>query len=177
MAQVVIDSAIDDYENALALVHALFGKTAEPAPAVVAEQPARPARKTPAKAAPKPKSTATVGVLVTEGDKVSDAEKPGGPIEGFTPARMKRYVQNLSEIGQAILRYMAQHAPQVELAEIQKHFDRTPREWAGTMTTFGRAARVSKGVDRMPFERDRKHYTIDERVAKMALDALDQLGL
>lgn len=185
MAQVVIDSAIDDYENALALVHALFGKAAEPAaPAAVVEQPAQPARKAPAKAASKPrpkskpKSPATVGVLVTEGDKVSaDTEKPGGPIEGFTPARMKGYVQKLSETGRQVLRYMAQHAPQVELAEIQKHFDLPPRKWAGTMTTFGFAARETRGVDRLPFVRDRKHYTIDERVAKMALDALDQLGL
>lgn len=149
MARIVIDSEVDEYEHALELVDALFGRTA------------------------------------AEDDETDEEEAPSTApadqpvaVEGFTQKRMNSYVQNLTIEGHRILRYLAQHAPQIDIADAQNHFGLGPRQWAGTMSTFGYARRETRGVDRMPFVRDnRRFYVMDDRVAKMALAALDKLGL
>jgi hypothetical protein len=150
MARIVIDSEVDEYEHALELVDALFGRTGQEED--IEEE------------TPEETSSAPTEKVV--------------PVEGFTPKRMHRYVQNLTIEGHGILRYLAQHAPQIDIADAQEHFSLGPRQWAGTMSTFGYAKRETPGVDRMPFVRDnRRFYVMDERVAKMALAALDKLGL
>jgi hypothetical protein len=109
-------------------------------------------------------------------DLGAETEDPSVPVDGFTPKRMRRYVANLTPDGQKILRYIAKHAPQVEMDDVQADCGYEAAVYAGRMSTFGHAIRNTKGVSRMPFTKHYRVYSINQQVAQMAIDALDRIG-
>lgn len=154
MAKLIIDPEVDEYDDVLELLDVLYGRAVEEDDEGEDEE--------------------TVDTASSSGPAKTTA-----PIEGFTPRRMRAYLSNLTVDGAKALRFMAENAPTIEMDDVQKAVggNLNPRQYAGTMSTFGHAKRVTKGVDRMPFDRHYRTYSMDERVAKMALDALDAAGL
>jgi hypothetical protein len=98
------------------------------------------------------------------------------PIDGFTPARMRRYVSVLTTDGRKALRCMAENAPTIEMDVVQDAVGLHGQTYAGKMSTFGHAIRATKGVKRAPFTKHYRVYSINKQVAAMALEALDRIG-
>jgi hypothetical protein len=150
MPKLTIDPEVDEYEDIVDLVDFLYGRKVEDED-------------------DEDELAESEAVETTEASPATTTN----PIEGFTPARMRRYVANLTPEGKQALRYIAEHGPSVEMDDVQAHLGFTPRMYAGRMSTFGHAITRSKGVTRMPFDRHYRTYSIDLRVAKMAIEALD----
>jgi hypothetical protein len=95
---------------------------------------------------------------------------------GWTPAKMLRYVRLLTHGGQVALRHMATHAPESDADDVKLATGLDGPQYAGMMSTFGHAARNCRGVHYLPFNKQGRTYYIHEQVAALAIEALDQIG-
>lgn len=96
---------------------------------------------------------------------------------GWTMPKMRRYTQALKPNAQRILRVIAENAPEISVDDTQVGVGLEAYEYAGTMSSFGFAARNTYGVRDRPFAKSRRIYQINPEIAKLALAALDELGV
>lgn len=101
------------------------------------------------------------------------AAAPGG----WTLQKMRRYVLVLQPNAQQVLGIVAHHAPEITVEETQRLVGLDAGVYAGSMSSFGFAARKTRGVKSRPFEKVRRSYQMNPEIAKLALEALDELGL
>ncbi|RYB95120.1 hypothetical protein EUA93_12660 [Nocardioides oleivorans] len=112
---------------------------------------------------------AEVAALDEDGPAVTTAY-PGG----WTKPKMKRYIAALKPNAKVVLSVMAQHAPKVEVETVQNGSGLDGYIYAGSMSSFGFAAKNTHGVKDKPFTKVNKHYEIDESLAQLVLQVLDE---
>lgn len=112
-------------------------------------------------------------------DETSEVEVPVATAanpKGWSPAKMRRYVTALKPTARTVLRAIADGAPEASLEDVQKASGLEAYQYAGSMSSFGFAARNTRGVKEKPFVKADKAYVMDEAVAQIAIEALDHLG-
>lgn len=95
---------------------------------------------------------------------------------GWSKPKMRRYATALKPTARKVLRAIAENAPEVSLEDTQAAAGLEAYQYAGSMSSFGFAARNTKGVKEKPFTKVGKTYQMDPSVAQLALGALDELG-
>lgn len=95
----------------------------------------------------------------------------------WTPAKMSRYVANLTEGGQQALRAMIGLGQHSNIEDVQQQVGMAPAKYAGTMSTFGHAVNNTRGVYGKPFIRNGDTYFLPANVAALADDALRTVGV
>lgn len=112
------------------------------------------------------------GIDASSAPETEDTTVPNG----WTPARMRRYVQALGPNQRKALRYMADHAPTIPVPDVASHLGAEGAVYAGMMSGFGHAVRRAKGVKVVPFVRHYDEYEVPESVAALADKALTEVG-
>lgn len=102
---------------------------------------------------------------------------PSSAPGGWTVSKMRRYAVALQPNAQRILRVIAENAPEITVEDTQTEIGLEDYQYAGTMSSFGFAARKTRGVQSRPFDKVKHTYQINSEIAKLALAALDELGL
>lgn len=97
-------------------------------------------------------------------------------VYGWPRLKMRRYVKALAPTAQSILRIIALNAPRIAVDIVQEESELGPSAYAGSMSSFGFAVKRTRGVKEKPFTKIGGTYEMDEDVAKMALDVLDELS-
>jgi len=92
-------------------------------------------------------------------------------------SKMRRYATALQPNAQRILRIVAENAPEISVDDTRAEVGLEDYEYAGTMSSFGFAARKTRGVQSRPFDKVKRVYQINTEIAKLALSALDELGV
>lgn len=95
---------------------------------------------------------------------------------GWSRAKMRRYVSVLQPTARLVLRAIAERAPQATMEQVQGAVGLEGSAFAGSMSSFGFAARNTRGVREKPFSRSGETYFMDRSVAEVALAALDELN-
>jgi hypothetical protein len=113
---------------------------------------------------------------VEEDEEPEGAPPPSAAPYGWTRPKMKRYVTALRPIACKVLRSVADGAPRTRITDVQRAAGVQGVEFAGAMSSFGFAARNTRGVKTRPFEKIRDDYQMDEAVAELAIEVLDELG-
>jgi hypothetical protein len=103
------------------------------------------------------------------------AQKAEAP-QAWKLPKMRRYVKALQPRAREVLGAIAEAAPAVPITSVQRAVGLDGSGFAGTMSSFGFAARNTRGVHERPFTKYQGKYHIDEYVAKQALAVLDELG-
>ncbi|MGI8528361.1 MAG: hypothetical protein ACR2KO_02680 [Geodermatophilaceae bacterium] len=67
--------------------------------------------------------------------------------------------------------------PEISVDDTRAEVGLEDYEYAGTMSSFGFAARKTRGVQSRPFDKVKRVYQINTEIAKLALSALDELGV
>lgn len=107
-----------------------------------------------------------------------DASRSAAPAPGgWTLSKMRRYATALQPNAQRILRVVAENAPEISVDDTRAEVGLEDYEYAGTMSSFGFAARKTRGVQSRPFDKVKRVYQINTEIAKLALSALDELGV
>lgn len=101
---------------------------------------------------------------------------PAQSANGWTPSKMRRYAKSLAPTARTVLRVIAEGAPEVSVEDVQAASGLETYQYAGSMSSFGFAARNTHGVKDKPFEKVGKTYQMNEVIAEIAIDALDYLG-
>lgn len=112
-------------------------------------------------------------------DDPEAAEVPTGTAlsaNGWTASKMRRYIKALKPTARAVLRVIAENAPEVSIEDVQAAAGLQTYQYAGSMSSFGFAARNTHGVKEKPFEKIGKAYHMNEAVAEIAITALGHLG-
>ncbi|MGY1825957.1 hypothetical protein [Blastococcus sp. SYSU DS0541] len=109
-------------------------------------------------------------------DEPESPPATAGTVHGWTKPKMKRYVSALRPTARKILRAIAEGAPEVSLEQAQEAAGLDAYKYAGAMSSFGFAARNTRGVKEKPFTKDGKTYLIQPAVADVVLAAMDELG-
>lgn len=109
-------------------------------------------------------------------DLVEVDDTPPEAPDGWTAAKMLRYVRHLAPTGLLAFRAMAESAPEADAADVQAATGLYGMEFAGAMSTFGHAKRNTRGVRYLPFRRHGGIYHMDDKVAALALAALTRIG-
>jgi hypothetical protein len=111
-------------------------------------------------------------------DAEEDDEAADTPVwGGWTARKMTRYVSALQPHAQMVLRVIAENAPHIAVADVQDAVTLGGPQYGGAMSSFGHAANNTRGVGDKPFAKVGLTYQINPEVAKLALDALDALGV
>lgn len=92
----------------------------------------------------------------------------------WTSAKMERYVKQLTRNALRALRTIATHAPEVPIHLVQKEVDLAGAGYGGMMSTFGSAARNTKGITDKPFHKYGDYYIIDNATARLVIETLDR---
>lgn len=155
--RISIDTAVDDFDAALAAVYSAYGQVQFDETTGKDDESKTPANK--------------VG---------SSTMLPGG----WTEKKLKKWASYLTENAQVVSLFVAQNAPEVSFEAAAKHLGEymglsgpaDGKVLGGSMSSGGHAANKIAGVTSQPFDRDwsRGLYVIDERVAKVLIDALDE---
>ena len=100
----------------------------------------------------------------------SPAEEPEQP---YTPVVADQLVRRISPEARRAVRYIAENAPEVSWADVQRHLGRNGVQIGGVMASFGFAENA--GIPR-PYQNDRARrvYRMDPYVASAILDAVDR---
>lgn len=154
--RISIDTSVDDFDAALAAVYSAYGHVHGDGTAGQDEESEAPLK---------------VG---------SSTLLPGG----WTEKKLKKWASHLTDNAQVVSLFVAQNAPEVTFeaaAEILgKHLGlpgpADGKVLGGSMSSGGHATKKIAGVTSQPFDRNwsRGLYVIDERVAKVLIDALDE---
>lgn len=103
-----------------------------------------------------------------------DTEGAGAAPGGWTAKRADKFVRFLTTDARKAVRYMAAHAPEVEVTDVIEHLGlESGLALGGRMSSVGHAMRrMPKGMD-WPIERQYGTYYIDEQVAKLLTEAIE----
>jgi len=96
---------------------------------------------------------------------------------GWSVPKMRRYVKALKPTAQRVLRAIAENAPEADVDAVQEASGIDGYQYAGSMSSFGFAARNTWGVKDKPFAKVGRKYEMSVEVAKLALTVLDELGI
>lgn len=102
------------------------------------------------------------------------SEEPTYP-DGWKAAKMKRYIKALKPNAKEVLKVIATHTPSAPIATVQAESGLEGYVYAGSMSSFGFAARNTHGVKDKPFTKVGKTYEMDPGVAKLVLEVVDAL--
>lgn len=100
----------------------------------------------------------------------ANANYPGG----WTKPKMRRYVTALTPNAKKVLRVIAENAPVVDVETAQLGSGLDGYIYAGSMSSFGFAARNTHGVKEKPFVKVAKKYEMDAALAALAISVLDE---
>lgn len=108
-----------------------------------------------------------------------EAEVDDGPVatylpNGWSKPKMRRYVAALTGNARTVLRVIASHAPEVDVETVQNDSGLQGYIYAGSMSSFGFAARNTRGVKDKPFVKVAKRYEMDRAIADLVLSVLDE---
>lgn len=114
-----------------------------------------------------------------DGEAAEEAAAPPATAtnpKGWTNSKMRRYVAELAPTALKVLRAIAEGAPEVGIEQVQAAAGLEAYQYAGSMSSFGFAARNTHGVKEKPFVKVDKIYQMDPAVAQIALTALTEGG-
>ncbi|WP_433318650.1 hypothetical protein [Micromonospora chersina] len=96
------------------------------------------------------------------------------PVMGWTPKRARKFVGLITEDCRAALRFISENAPEVQVAAVIQHLGLSDGyQLGGRMSSIGHALNaMPKGIA-LPVARKQGIYYIDEKVAKLLLDAIE----
>jgi hypothetical protein len=153
--RISIDTAVDDFDTALAAVYSAYGQVHFDETAGEDDESETPAKKA-----------------------GSSTMLPGG----WNEKRLRKWASHLTENAQVVSLFVAQNAPEVSFEAAARHLGEymglsgpaDGKVLGGSMSSGGHALNKIAGVTSQPFDRDwsRGLYVIDERVAKVLIDAL-----
>lgn len=113
----------------------------------------------------------------TEEEDVDDTPPAtAATASGWNKPKMRRYVTALKPTARKILRAIAVKAPEATVPDTQAAAGLEAYQYAGSMSSFGFAARNTRGVKEKPFTKVGQAYEMNPTVAKLAIEALDELG-
>lgn len=115
-------------------------------------------------------------LMEDEVDEVEAAE-PHAPTNypgGWTRPKMRRYVAALTPNAKKVLQVIAANAPVVNVETVQQGSGLDGYIYAGSMSSFGFAARNTHGVKDKPFVKVGKTYEMDGVIAELAKSVLDE---
>lgn len=113
---------------------------------------------------------------LVEEDEPESPPATASTVQGWTKPKMKRYITALRPTARKILRAIAEGAPEVSLEQAQQAAGLDAYKYAGAMSSFGFAARNTRGVKEKPFTKDGKSYRMHPPVAEVVIAAMDELG-
>lgn len=93
---------------------------------------------------------------------------------GWSKPKMRRYVAALQPNAKKVLGVIAQHAPEVDVETVQDESALEGYVYAGSMSSFGFAAKNTHGVKEKPFVKVGKSYEMHESIAQLVLSVLDE---
>jgi hypothetical protein len=111
---------------------------------------------------------------VGEADTVPNGSTYPG---GWSTPKMRRYIKALKPTAQKVLRAIAESAPNADVQVVQDASGIHGYQYAGSMSSFGFAARNTHGVKTKPFEKVGSTYEMDPQLAKLTLAVLGELGI
>lgn len=120
----------------------------------------------------------SVEELVDAEGEAADADDEEGPAApttvpgGWTKPKMVRYVSALQPNARSVLGVIAAHAPEVDVDTVQAESGLDGYVYAGSMSSFGFAAKNTHGVKEKPFSKYGKRYEMDKAVADLVLTVL-----
>src|SRR5947207_13525316 len=151
--KVTIDTETDDFDSAVAAVHAAYGYAYEDTDED--------------ESGPVPPSTQGSTVL------------PGG----WTAKKLRNWVSYLQPDAVEVVRYVAAHGPEVGYDEVAKYLGALKgtgpvagKALGGAMSSAGHALKYIAGVKSQPIDRDhtRRLYVIDAKIAAILASELGQ---
>jgi hypothetical protein len=116
-----------------------------------------------------------VEVEVDESAPEEEGPAPTSYLGGWTKSKMRRYVVALKPNARKVLRVIAENAPEVDVETVQEGSGLDGYIYAGSMSSFGFAARNTHGVKDKPFVKVGKSYQMDVHIAHLVISVLDDM--